>query len=1167
MVRTTDPSRDLLFGLLALQTGLINQAQLVAAFHAWTQARNRSMAEILSEQGALETPCLTLVEGLVIEHLRRHGSDPERSLAAIGVGRSTRECLAQIGNPRLDASLAQVGSGSTEHDFDPDRTTSYAVGTGTSDGQRFRVLRPHAQGGLGAVFVALDTELNREVALKQILEKHTDDPDSRARFLLEAEITGRLEHPGVVPVYGLGCDAQGRPFYAMRFVKGQSLKEAIARFHDAENRDGSDPRQWNLALRQLLNRFVAVCNVIAYVHSRGVIHRDLKPANILLGPYGETLVVDWGLAKVVGRGQEAAHAGAVEVTLQPGSSSNETLPGTALGTPAYMSPEQAEGRLGQVGPLSDIYSLGATLYGLLTGKPPLEGAVGEVLGRAQRGEFPPPRKVNQRVPPALEAVCLKAMATKPEDRYPSSRVLAEDLEHWLADEPVTAHREPWHARLARWGRRHKPAVAAAGVLLVVAVIALAVGTALIRSEQRQTQRQRDLAEKRADSLDRQLYINRVNLAYRECLANNIASAERLLDGCPESRRGWEWHYTRRLCHLESLAIPRDVAADSTGIPADDRPTVAIAPDGKRIVSTRGAMVILWDPATGREVGRLRGSGPYFCFAFRPDGRWLAAGGKGLVTLWEVESGNLVRTLSGHTDDVTGLAFSPDGRRIAACTSTGIEASHLPETKVWDAEGGQELATFGERRWGAQNLVFSPDGRRIALVLNWRPAVYLLDAATARNVGTLSAPTDHGYTSAAFSPDGRWIAASCGDGSVVLWDVAAMSFVRLFRGHTRYTNGVAFSPDGRRIASASDDATIRLWETATGREVATLRGHDGAVTSVRFGPGGSWLASAGRDRTIRVWEVAAPGDSLTLRGNGGWAFRTQFAPGGRLVTAGFGVVSVRDPVTGKTIRDIRMPGGGVQGLALSPDGRRVAAAREFLETFDLWDIADGRRLATFRGHAGRVRGLAFCPDGRQIASASDDATVRLWDAATGREVRALRGHPGGAFAVAYHPGGRRLASIGWDGTVRLWDPETGAELRVLRGIVQRQSVTFGNAVAFSPDGRRLAAASDDGRVVVWDAETGALVLTLAGYDAEVNGLAFDPSGRRIASASEDSTIRLWDAVTGEEVFTLRGHVAPVLGVAFSPDGMRIASASEDMTVKIWDLARPAPDVSRRRGASP
>jgi hypothetical protein len=217
MTRPLDPSRDLLFGLVALQTGLINQAELVAAFHAWTQAPDRPMAEILTEQGALSAPCVTLVEGLVIEHVRRHGGDYEQSLAAISVGRSTRESLARIGNDELDASLDHVGSGSTEPDGDS--TASYSVGTATSDGQRFRILRPHAQGGLGAVFVALDIELHREVALKQILDDHADDPVSRQRFFLEAEITGGLEHPGVVPVYGLGRHGDGRPYYTMRFVK------------------------------------------------------------------------------------------------------------------------------------------------------------------------------------------------------------------------------------------------------------------------------------------------------------------------------------------------------------------------------------------------------------------------------------------------------------------------------------------------------------------------------------------------------------------------------------------------------------------------------------------------------------------------------------------------------------------------------------------------------------------------------------------------------------------------------------------------------------------------------------------------------------------------------------------------------------------------------------
>jgi serine/threonine-protein kinase len=367
---------------------------------------------------------------------------------------------------------------------------SFNLGQATSDGGRFRLLRHHARGGIGMVFVALDSELHREVALKQIQPQHADDPASRARFLIEAEVTGRLEHPGVVPVYGLGTNERGRPFYAMRFVRGQSLKEAIEQFHRpiatsfhsshaeegrAETAEAGSDGSRDLALRQLLRRFIDVCNAIAYAHSRGVIHRDLKPANILLGPYGETLVVDWGLAKVVGRDDPVPQP-AAEMTLRPssGSGSSETQAGTAVGTPAYMSPEQSEGRLAQIGPASDTYSLGATLYCILTGRPPLgDGDLDDILSRLRRGEIDPPRRVNPSVPAALEAIVLKAMAVRPANRYSSARSLAEDIERWLADEPIAARPEPFKERARRWMRRHRPAVAAFATALVAATVALA----------------------------------------------------------------------------------------------------------------------------------------------------------------------------------------------------------------------------------------------------------------------------------------------------------------------------------------------------------------------------------------------------------------------------------------------------------------------------------------------------------------------------------------------------------------------------------------------------------------------------------------------------------------------------------------------------------------------
>jgi serine/threonine protein kinase/tetratricopeptide (TPR) repeat protein len=486
-----DTSRDLLCGLLALQNGLIDQGALFAAFAAWTRDKARALADHLIALGHLNDAQRAAIEVMAELHVAKHG-DVEQSLAAIPAGRSTRESLANLGDPDIEGTLARVGAGSTQQDgvADPDRTATYSVGTSTSDGQRFRVLRPHARGGLGAVFVALDTELHREVALKQILDAHADDPTSRQRFLLEAEVTGALEHPGIVPVYGLGTYGHGRPYYAMRFIRGDSLRKAIERFHGAaeshgtgirpvgmadpgarpEPPGGRDPGRRSLELRQLLRRFTDVCNAIEYAHSRGVLHRDIKPGNVIVGRHGETLVVDWGLAKATGQSEP----GSGERMLRPSSASEsaETLPGSALGTPAYMSPEQAEGNLEHLGPRSDVYSLGATLYCLLTGRPPFAGDAGDVIPAVQQGDFRPLRTIDPSIDRALEMVCLKAMALRPEDRYSSCRALAEDIERWMADEPVTAWREPLARRARRWARRNRTAVAAAVAALVAGVVGL-----------------------------------------------------------------------------------------------------------------------------------------------------------------------------------------------------------------------------------------------------------------------------------------------------------------------------------------------------------------------------------------------------------------------------------------------------------------------------------------------------------------------------------------------------------------------------------------------------------------------------------------------------------------------------------------------------------------------
>jgi len=373
--------------------------------------------------------------------------------------------------------------------------TDFAEAAGSP---RFQNKRPHARGGLGEVYLAHDTELNREVALKEIRAQYARDLYCRSRFLVEAEITGRLEHPGVVPVYGLGRYADGRPYYAMRFIQGESLKKTITAFHQRHAGSGDlTTGEAGVEFRRLLGRLVVVCQTLEYAHSRGILHRDLKPGNIMLGPHGETLVVDWGLAKVMRR---SASDPAVEETLTPGAGSGgaETAHGSALGTPMFMSPEQAAGRVDELGPATDIYSLGATLYQLLTGRPPFAGLSSpEILRRVQAGEFPrpgdvagtngggtaegasttPPRRFV--VPAALEAICLKAMSRDPAKRYASAAALATDIERYLADEPVQALVEPAAARFRRWWRKNPRLVGSVTAGLLVTTLSLGAVAAIV----------------------------------------------------------------------------------------------------------------------------------------------------------------------------------------------------------------------------------------------------------------------------------------------------------------------------------------------------------------------------------------------------------------------------------------------------------------------------------------------------------------------------------------------------------------------------------------------------------------------------------------------------------------------------------------------------------------
>jgi WD40 repeat protein len=867
----------------------------------------------------------------------------------------------------------------------------------------------------------------------------------------------------------------------MRFVKGQSLKEAIDRFHQAEDRDGRDPRRWNLALRQLLNRFVAVCNVMAYAHSRGVIHRDLKPANILLGPYGETLVVDWGLAKVVGRGEAAAPAGAVEATLQPasGSGSSETLPGTALGTPAYMSPEQAEGRLDQVGPLSDVYSLGATLYCLLTGKPPIEETdVGEALRRVQCGEFPPPRAVRPGVPRGLEAIILKALALEPEARYPSARALTDEIEHWLADEPVSVYREPLTVRLTRWGRRHRTLATGLGVLLITTVVGLAIATALIRREQLQTEgeryraelnlietkRHRNIAEEQREDLRRKDYFSRVNLAHGEMLGDNVARAEDLLDGCPADLRGWEWDYVRRLGHRELLAYRGHfenvyclaISPDGQWVASGAVPWAGLAQSGWPFASSGRendrSEVRLWNIDTGQERHVFGGlSGTVRAVAISPEGQLVAAGGgfstpqvEGWLEVWDANSGKRRWSRSVHGSMVRGLAFRPDSQSLAVGYGRLGDLTHTGHVQLHRVTDGSPLGdAFGKLASGVNAVAFDRDGSRLAVVGEDR--IQIWDPESPVSVRFL---TEHvrGGGVVAFQPNWRRLATGAPENTIDLWDLTSGATVRTFRGHRNSIEKIAFSPDGQQLASVSGDKSVRLWEVATGRELAAFHGHTEWVHALAFHPDGRRLLSGSRDGTVKVWDTITS-RPIALRAHSMFVFSVEFGDDrshvvSKSVGGAYGhETAVRTQLwnldTGKedpTIpprerNDSPIPtdvGGGPPSRSrLSPDGTLLAEVKGL--DVEVRRTASGAVAFTLKGHNFDILDVVFSPDGKRLATTSIDSTIKLWDTETGQEALTLRGHTDAVWCVAFSPDGKRLASGGSDGMAIVWDatplPET------------------------------------------------------------------------------------------------------------------------------------------------
>lgn len=1061
------------------------------------------------------------------------------------------------------------------------------------------IIRLIAEGGMGRVYEGKQEKPSRNVAVK-VMRPGLTSPSILRRFEYEAEVLGRLQHPGIAHIYSVGVHRMGNasvPYFIMEYIADARTLTKYA-------------NDLKLPARQRLDLFRSVCDAVAHGHQKGVIHRDLKPSNILVDGSGQPKVIDFGVAR-------ATDSDMALTTMQ-------TDVGQLIGTLQYMSPEQFRADPNDIDVRSDVYALGVILYELLAGKMPYDvkkKAIHEVARIVQEDDPKPLSSFNRALKGDVAVIAGKCLEKERCRRYSSASELGSDIGRYLTGEPISASPPGFVDGLIRLAKKHR-AAATALVAVAVTLVAAMVGvsyfalkaskerTIAVRERQRaeennalaisqakvaesQTQlamEAEDRAVAEARSAKERLYVANLYRIAGLISENAIAFARQLLDETSQlSPPGLE------PLEIRCLRSQFDQSLVTIGDQSTSVPIAAFSPSGALVVTVNknntaqvwradtgktesflkghaaGLTAVafgvddricatasldgtarLWDTKTGREVMALtKHLAPITAVTFSPDGSRLAtASVDKTARLWDAITGAEIATLQGHSDAVIAVGFMPDGARV-------VTASHDRTARVWRAQSGEQL-TLMQGHWGRlRGLAISRDGTRVAAVASTNErndndeATRVWDATSGQPLMVVEKSHPQGTFAVVFSDDATQVVTAGGDNLAKVWRVSDGKRVATLKGHNGPVVSLALSRDGARLATASADGTTRVWETATWEDTCLLKGHESGIACVAFNADRSRVVTASYDQTSRIWTTDKTDEPVVLKGHAGWVFAVTFSPDGERLATGSWDRKVRlwDAAAAKEIASFDGHAKPVNSVAFSPDGCFLASGSDD-GTVRLWDVVVGGGGPVITGTSA-VNGVAFSPDGKYLATASHDKAGRVWEVAGWREVRVLRGHEGQVYEVAFSPDGSQIVTASEDATARIWDTATGVERQVLKG--HRAGL---KDIAFSPDGRVVASGSFDRTVRLWEVGNGKQIAVLDHRTHYPIELAFTPDGKRIVTGGTDNNARIWDSLSGKELEVLIWHQRPICAIAISPDGSRFASGSGDLTARLWGVSNAA-----------